>query len=659
MADDLTLLDGTTFFLSEPGGDVDASGADGFFYRDVRHLALWQLRVDGRELAPATSRAVDSFSGRIVLAPKGDEPRFSVRRDRFVTEGVHEDVVVTNHTRETIRLEVELCYGSDFADVMEAQDEGRVDAGTTRERVDRDTATLLHDRDSYRRATTIRFGREPHALGGGRASFHVEVAPRESWSLCVDIVPVVDGIEREPLARCGSFGAHPPKMELGVDEWLETAPTLHAPRTVVETYRKSLLDLAALRIHPEEERLRHALLGGGIPWYMAVFGRDSLLAAYMTLPFRPEPAEAALRTLADHQATGDDARRDAEPGKILHELRRGILAAIGEIPHDPYYGTHDATLLFLIVLDEYERWTGDGALVRELEPNARAALAWLERYADLDGDGFLEYRRRSDARGALDNQCWKDSDDAIRFADGRCATPPIATCELQGYAYDARLRAARLARRVWGDAELAARLERDAAALRERFDAAFWLPGRETYALALDGDKDAVDSLTSNIGHLLWSGIVPDARAPALARHLVGPELFSGFGVRTMSCADDGYHPLGYHVGTVWPHDTAIAAAGLRRYGHDDEAVTLCAALLDAAQAFDHRLPEVFAGFGRDDANAPIEYPEALRPQAWAAAAPLLVLRTLLGLERDDDGSVTTDPIGGDELGGIALEGVR
>jgi glycogen debranching enzyme len=357
------------------------------------------------------------------------------------------------------------------------------------------------------------------------------------------------------------------------------------------------------------------------------------------------------------QATEWDNYRDSEPGKIMHELRRGTLAALNRIPHTPYYGTHDATMLWLIVLDEYERWTGDTTFVRSVEPNARAALGWLEGPADLDGDGYVEYRKRSDSDKALRNQCWKDSDNAILFADGRRAGEPIATCELQGYAYDARLRTARLMREVWDDADTAGRLERDAADLKVRFNRDFWVKGRRHYALALDGDKNQVDSMTSNTGHLLWSGIVEERRAQSVVKRLMRPDMFSGWGIRSMSTEDRGYNPLEYHNGTVWPHDTAICADGMRRYGFRDEAGEACAALLEAAAAFSNQLPEVFAGFQRDETNVPIEYPDALKPQSWAAAAPLLALRTLLGLDVID-GKLRSDPHVPERLGKLRLEKV-
>jgi glycogen debranching enzyme len=295
----------------------------------------------------------------------------------------------------------------------------------------------------------------------------------------------------------------------------------------------------------------------------------------------------------------------------------GERASLGEIPHTPYYGSHDSTPLFLILLDEYERWTGDRELVRRLEPAARAALGWIQGPGDPDGDGYLEYRTRS-SRG-LDNQCWKDSWNAILFADGTIAQPPIATCELQGYAYDARHRAARLAREVWGDPSLAARLEHEASQLSERFDSDFWNEERGHYVLALDGEKRQVDALTSNVGHLLWSRIIPEHRAVLTVQRLMAPDMFSGWGIRTMSAADAGYSPIEYHNGTVWPHDSAIVAEGMRLYGFGKEAATLTTALVEATNAFDDRLPEVFAGFPRERTRMPVEYPTASRPQAWSA----------------------------------------
>jgi glycogen debranching enzyme len=388
---------------------------------------------------------------------------------------------------------------------------------------------------------------------------------------------------------------------------------------------------------------------------MTLFGRDPLWTAYMALPFHSTLAASTLETLASYQAEDYDDFADAEPGKILHELRRGKHVALGIDP-SPYYGTHDATPLFLTLLDEYERWTGDVDLVRRLEPNARAALAWIEGPGDLDGDGYLEYRSRS-PRG-LDNHCWKDSSDGILDVDGTLPERPHAVCEVQGYAYDARVRAARLARHVWDDPALSRRLERDARELKERFNRDFWDGRRRHYALALDARKRKVSPPASNMGHLLFSGIVDDERAESVVSRLLRSDLFNGWGIRTVSSDTTAYSPLRYHQGTVWPHDTAICAEGMRRYGFRDDATKLACALLEAAERFQNRLPECFAGFSRDETNTIVEYPAALRPQAWSAAAPLLCLRTILGLDVERD-RLKRSPHLPDRIGHLRLRGIQ
>jgi glycogen debranching enzyme len=368
-----------------------------------------------------------------------------------------------------------------------------------------------------------------------------------------------------------------------------------------------------------------------MPWFMTVFGRDTIVTCLQTFLFGPELARGALEALAALQAREDRPEIDAEPGKIVHELRAGRAA---ETWFPSYYGTVDATPLYLVLLSETWRWTDDDELVHALRGPALKALGWIDDWGDLDGDGFVEYRRRS-PRGLV-NQSWKDSGDSQRFADGRPAEPPIAPVEVQGYVYDAKVRLAEIARAAWGDEALAARLEADASALRKRFDEAYWVDDRGGYyALALDGAKRKVDALSSNVGHLLWSGIVPHERAAAIAERLLSDDLWSGWGVRTMASTDRAYNPLSYHRGTVWPHDTSLAAWGLARYGLWEEARTLIRALLEAAAWFDWSLPEVFAGFSRAETPFPIAYPTAARPQAWAAGAPVLCLQLLLGLRPD------------------------
>ena len=434
--------------------------------------------------------------------------------------------------------------------------------------------------------------------------------------------------------------------------WLARAPTLQAQDpALVRTYRASLSDLAALRMRPDELKHGATLPAAGLPWFMALFGRDSLITSFQALPYLPGLAATTLRVLAAGQAKVRDDFQEQEPGKILHELRLSELTARGERPHSPYYGTADATPLFLILLDEYHRWSGDDELVRMLESNARAALAWIDESGDADGDGYVEYSRRNLTTGLV-NQCWKDSWDSIQSADGTLARGPIATCEIQGYVFDARMRCARLARELWEDPALAERLESQAAQLRTNFRRDFWMPERGCHALALDGDKHQVDSLTSNIGHLLWSGLLDEDEAAVTAAHLLDDQLYSGWGVRTLGTRESGYSPLGYHTGTVWPHENSLIVAGLARYGYREPAATLAASVLSAAPHFEHRLPEVFAGFPAGETTVPVAFPTASRPQAWAAGAPLLLLSTLLGLSPGDTDVHVDVP---SEIGDVAL----
>ncbi len=658
MAGNLTVLDGNTFFVSDAAGDVEpGEDANGFFHADMRQLSTWRLLVNGHPVHVLTSRTVDYYSASIFATlasvSVGENPPISIRRDRFVARGVHEDLTVHNHSDRPQAVTIEVEYGSDFADLFEVKD--RIPKrGQLRAELGPSRVTLTYTRDTYRRDTVIEFS-EIFSVGPDRAQFELHLEPRGSWRTCIDVVPVRDGELNRLDHGDRTFGNPKPDMPTSFEQWMAQAPTLETDNDVLRhTYRQSLIDLAALRFRPLKT-LSYSLPAAGLPWFMALFGRDSLITAYQALPFQPHLARTTLEALTAWQAKELDDFRDAEPGKILHELRLGELTMLGERPHSPYFGTHDATPLFLILLDEYERWAGDRDFIRSLQPAAMKALEWIERYGDRDGDGYLEYQTRS--KEGLANQCWKDSWNSILFKDGTVAKGPIATCEIQGYAYDARVRMARLARDVWDDAQLADRLERDAAMLRERFNRDYWIEARGHYALALDGEKRQVDAMTSNVGHLLWSGIVPGDRAATMAKRLMSPEMFTGWGIRTMSANDAGYNPIEYHDGTVWPHDSALVAEGMRRYGHREQASHLALMLIQAAEAFEYRLPEVFAGFSREETGEPVEYPTASRPQAWAAGAPLLALRTALGLDMVD-GTLRVEPHLSQGWGRVRLENI-
>jgi glycogen debranching enzyme len=636
----LSVLDGSTFLVGNRLGDMraDEGREHGFFSEDTRFVSRWVLRIDADPLQLLGLDQDTHYAARFVLAPAVSPDvaaPYSVMRRRLVDHVWMEEVTITNHRHTVSDLSVMVEVDADFADLFEVKD-GVVAAREVAFHHDDRTLVLAYEDGSFQRSIVVAASRAATITREGFA-YALRLAPGERWSTTFTATPHA----AQPGATFARREVRAGLDELSrlkaaeLDAWLARAPALETEdAALARTYRASLSDLAALRLHPRLAELA-TLPAAGMPWFMALFGRDSLIASYQALPYLPGLAATTLRALAARQAGARDDFHEQEPGKILHELRFGELTARGERPHSPYYGSADSTPLFLVLLDEYHRWSGDDRLVRDLETNARAALAWIEDEGDLDGDGYVEYSRRNLLTGLI-NQCWKDSWDAIQFADGTLARGPIATCEIQGYVYDAQRRAARLAREVWGDPALAERLERRATDLRERFRRDFWMPERGCHALALDGDKRQVDSLTSNIGHLLWSGLLDEAEAAATAERLLGEELWSGWGVRTLGARERGYNPLGYHTGTIWPHENSLIAAGLARYGHREAATTIVSAMLDAAPHFEHRLPEVFGGYPAAETSVPVAYPTASRPQAWAAGTPLLLLTILLDLQPAD-----------------------
>jgi glycogen debranching enzyme len=652
----LSVLDGTTFVVGDRLGDVraDEGREHGFFSEDTRFISRWVLRVDDRPLELLSLNQSAHFDAQFFLTPRigpDEQAPCSIVRHRLVDHVWMEEVVVTNHLHKPNRLRVAFEVDTDFADLFEIKDGVSAKREITHTH-DVAALTLAYRHAEFRRSVTIATS-SPAAITRTGFEYSLDLAPGEEWSTTFTISPVAAqaGIvfaRREPRGRLEDLRK---AKSAELDTWLANAPALQADDpALVRTYRASLSDLGALRMYPDLAE-GATLPAAGLPWFMALFGRDSLITSFQALPYLPGLAATTLRGLAARQAEVRDDFHEQEPGKILHELRFGELTARGERPHSPYFGSADATPLFLVLLDEYHRWSGDDELVLALEANARAALAWIEDSGDLDGDGYVEYQCRNPTTG-LDNQCWKDSWDSMQFADGRLARGPVATCEIQGYVYDALRRSARLAREVWDDEPLSERLAQRAGELRTRFRRDFWMPRRGYHALALDGDKQQVDSLTSNIGHLLWSGILDDDEAAATAERLLGDQLYSGWGVRTLSAREAGYNPLGYHTGTVWPHDNSLIAAGLARYGHHEAAGAIASAILAAAPYFEHRLPEVFAGFPGALTSVPVAFPTASRPQAWAAGAPLLLLSTLLDLQ---PGSRIVDTELPDPIGHVAL----
>jgi glycogen debranching enzyme len=655
----ISVLEGNNFVVSDLRGDIDASPTEalGLFAWDTRFLSRWILTVDGQHPNVLSMDDLDYFSAQFFLVPGTGtiyvDADQSIIRTRTIGNGFSEDVTILNHKDKPVDLKVRMEAATDFADLFEVKDH-LTKKGEFYHHIESNRLLLGYRRDQFVRETVItastRADIDEHGL-----SFEVHIEPHSEWTTRLDVAIGLGGIgahiEEAKYAR-GSQRTRS-QMKRSLEKVSEALPRLSSEWPSLQvTYSRSLVDLAALRFYPLT-LAGQALPAAGLPWFMTIFGRDSMMVSYQALPFASEYAKASLTALAQRQGTRIDDFRDEEPGKIMHEVRFGEMTAFEERPHSPYYGAADVTPFFLILLDEYERWTGNAELVQDLEMEARAALRWIDTYGDRNGDGYVEYSRRNTETG-LENQCWKDSWNSILFADGTLSRLPRATCEIQGYVYDAKMRCARLARTFWNDPELAKRLEQEAAELKQRFNQDFWLADREFYALAIDGDGRKVDSLTSNIGHLLWSGVVDEDKAEAVVRHLVGPQLYSGWGVRTMAEGEGGYNPIGYHLGTVWPHDNSFIAMGLRRYGYREEAARLAMHMLEAATYFKGRLPEAFAGYRRELTEFPVEYPTACSPQAWASGAPLLLLRAILGLEPIGD-NLLVDPAIPLKLGQLEL----
>ena len=595
------ILDGNTFVVCDERGDIEASPTEptGLFSFDTRFISRWVLTFDGQKLNSLSIDDLQYFQSRFFLVPGTGtvyiDAKLSVIRERAVGNGFHEELTILNHQDEPVELAVRIEAASDFADLFEVKDALKK-VGTYATRIEDGRLRLEYARETFKRATVISASAAA-SLDGAGLTFAVRIEPHGSWTTDLDVVisqaDEVATYSRPKYAR-GTKRARP-NMEQSLERWIADAPRLECDRSeLTATYRRSLVDLAALRFSPPVAGGK-SLPAAGLPWFMTMFGRDSIFTSLETLPFTPELAATTLRVLGDWQGSRRDDFRDEDPGRILHEMRYGEMAAFEERPHSPYYGSVDATPLYVILLDEYERWTGDRKLVRDLEYEARAALDWIDTYADLMGNGYISYKRRNEQTG-IENQSWKDSWNSISYSDGRLPDFPRATCELQGYAYDAKLRGARLARLVWNDAAYAERLEREAADLKRRFNRDFWIADRGYFAIALDADGSQVDSLASNNGLLLWSGIVDASKAKSVVDHLMGPRLYSGWGVRTLAEGEARYNPIGHHLGTVWPFDNAFIAWGLRRYGYKEEAARIASDILEAATLFDGRLPEAFGG---------------------------------------------------------------
>ena len=684
------LKHGNLYLLTDTFGDIHPDGRGlGLYDLDTRILSCAVMRLNGSRPTLLRSQISANHEGTIQLTnPEYRRNRddklgeavarqsLSIVRRRWIGDGLAEQISITNFspTVQAVTLDLELDF--DAADIFEVRGQKRAGGrGRFLETAATDRTLVFSYRglDDVVRRSYLAFtpgevtAREnlsdlDAAIGEGgegsvrirwRADIGAGASTEVDWRLWSDTQPALEGAsadeERAPASTHPVHAMTPRTAPIAAPDHADEQYRTWTERTARVDSDAELLDLA---IHRSVADLRLLMNDGprpgmryvaaGVPWFSTLFGRDSIITALEALPFMPDLAVGTLRVLADWQATERDSSRDMAPGKILHELRSGEMVRTGELPHRPYYGSVDSTPLWLILLGETTRWTGDLDLVRELWPNVLAALAWIDGDGDLDGDGFVEYLRGGDR--CLFNQGWKDSHDGIRHRDGSIAQPATALVEVQGYVFDAKLKVAELARLI-GQDELAVRLEAEAADLQRRFDAAFWMPDVGYYAVALDADKRQVGSITSNPAHALWSGIVPPDRVGQIAERLMSEELDSGWGIRTYASGQPGFNPIGYHTGSIWPHDNAIAAAGLKRVGRHDGADRIATRIFEAArQSPEFRLPELFCGFARDTTSVPVPYPVACSPQAWAAAAPLSLLQTMLGMRaRANEGVLELD----------------
>jgi glycogen debranching enzyme len=641
-SEQIVISDGSSFLVTARDGSIDDDRPQGFFVRDTRLISYYEISLNRQPLQLLASSsithrvAIYKFTNPELLTVNGTVPTscliITVRRD--ILGGMHEDIDITNHHRDRVDFQLMLAIRSDFADIFQVKAKQLLVRGEIETTWHNGTLETAYRNGDFQRgiitapdgaSTTPRYA-------NGRLFFDISLEPGETWHACVNFVALVDGEVLEPKHTDAAISVT--KAGQVMANFLDIATRLQSSNgEVMATYQQALTDMGALRIEVEDNGQTFWMPAAGIPWFVAVFGRDSIIASLQTMAVNYEFGRGTLVKLAQLQAMEVDDWRDAQPGKILHEIRQGELAQLHEIPHTPYYGTIEATILWIITLVEAYSWNADPALLDTCRMPLERALTWIDQYGDFDGDGFVEYLTRS--KDGLRNQGWKDSGDSIVYPDGSQVDPPIALCEVQGYVYDAWQRAATLYE-IWEEVDRAQTLRQKAADLYQRFNDRFWMEEEGFYCLGLDSQKQQIRSITSNPGHLLWSGIVPPERAKRLVERLFQPDLWCGWGVRTLSSLNPAYNPISYQLGSVWPHDNSFIAAGLKRYGYHQEANRIVEATFAAAAYFESgRMPELFAGIDRSAESFPVPYPDANIPQAWAAGSIFFLIRTLLGLEAD------------------------
>jgi glycogen debranching enzyme len=650
----LTINHGSTFMVTDLNGEIAADSEQGVFARDTRFVSYYAIFVNGVSWTRLTSSTVTYYGARIYLKNKafhtldGDVPvdTLALVVSRSASEGIHEDLDLSNHGLTPVCLNLEVVLRSDFADLFEVKSHrfmrrGQID--TEWDAKHHELRTHYTHRD-FRRTFIYRAKSEPPPVyANGRLSFEIELQPGASWHSCCEYWLTQDAKTHAPARAC-LLDSDQTKFDSLHQEWMSQATALTSTNEdIYRLYRQSVEDMCALRLYDHDMAHDVWVPAAGVPWFVTLFGRDSLIASLQTMTVNAGFARGTLKKLAEFQATESDDYRDADPGKILHEIRFGELAHFHRIPHTPYYGTADATPLYLIALHEAWKWTGDDALIREYRDVALRCLEWIDRHGDLDGDGFQEYQTRSSQ--GCENQSWKDSGSAIVYPDGSQVKAPKALCELQGYVFDAWMRMAELFDQL-GEAPRVSELRRKAAELRRKFEEQFWCEDIGFYAFTLDPDKRPVRTVASNPGHLLWSGMVPREHAARVVKRLMEPDMWSGWGVRTLSVHNPAYNPFSYQRGAVWPHDNGIIALGFKRYGFAAEAARIARDISGAAGYFvSYQLPELYAGIKREAGTFPVQYPGANVPQAWAAGSVFHLLRAILGLQADaPNGRLYVDP---------------
>jgi len=636
-----SVKEGEMFLFADAAGNLDAEEAigAGLYYKDTRFLSDYVLTVDGRTPLLLSTSADRPYVSHVDLAnqdlagPEGSigavQGTINIRRTRVIQNRLYERIRIKNYNATKVTMTIGLTFGSDFADIFEVRGLKRGQRGKLAlPKADRRSAVLAYiGQDDVFRETRISFELEPSmvevAAGKVHVQWRLELAPSQTEVIALRVEPRVGGEQPEQESFDGAIH----QLRRSYEEWERSCTRIWTDNQLYNALlTRATWDLRALRTPTGHGDV----VAAGIPWFVAPFGRDALVTCHQTLMLNPDLTRTTLEVLATFQADEVDTWRDAEPGKILHELRQGELAGARIIPHSPYYGSVDSTPLWLLLLGTYYRWTDDLAFCRKLLPNVERALQWIDNYGDLDGDGFLEYKRSS-PRG-LENQGWKDSHDSVVHSDGKIAEGPIALAEVQAYTYLAKVRIADIYEAL-GRSDQAVVLRAEAGTLRARFNERFWVESEQYFAEALDGEKRQVASVTSNPAHGLYCDVVDADRAQLMARRLLAPDMFSGWGIRTMSKSSVAYNPMSYHNGSVWPHDNAFIGAGLKRYGHGRATNRLATALFDmAATVDDMRLPELFCGFTRRSPNRAVAYPVACSPQAWASGAPYLLLQAMLGI---------------------------